>query len=163
MNSGLSRDEIIRRIARGQKRTEIALDFGVTPQAVNYHLNGKGQRFKDPAQLAVEHIPWDVRPEHKEGMPYRMLRSHLKWVVARGRGLSDGDKARLFNWYRELVDLNLVVEYDPEAPPTHGLSSGGWRYLQREESDNDLVIRVNDLSHMTDEAYEYFRLPIGAA
>lgn len=159
MQTGLSRDEIIRLLERGFTRSEIAATYGVTPQAVNWHLNEKGPKYKDPRQRAMEHLPWKVESRHKNGAPFQKLRMHIKYVALGEQKLSDSEKKRLRNWYEELQRLNVVLEYDPNIPPTLHMSTGGWRYVPRASSDEGLIIRVNEHARMTDEAYEYLRFP----
>jgi len=161
MNTGLSREEIIRLLNKGFTRTEIALEYGVTPQAVNWHLNEKhgGEPYKDPRQEAMEHIPWEVSPDHKISSGYHRLREHVKYVALGSGRLSDAEIHKLRTWYGKLESLGVVLEYDPSVQPTPTQSHGGWRYVPREERDDDLIIRVNRLAKMSDEAHIIFRRP----
>jgi hypothetical protein len=52
-----------------------------------------------------------------------------------------------------------VVEFDPALPPSEGISEGGFAYRQRVESDGDLLIRVNQHTHLSDEGRKIWRLP----
>lgn len=159
MRTGLSREEIIRLLERGFTRSEVAEMYQVTPQAVNWHLNAKGRKYKDPRQRAMEHLPWKVESRHKNAAPFQKLRMHIKYVAVGEKKLSESERKRLRSWYEELQRLDVVLEYDPNIPPTPRMSTGGWRYVPRADSDEGLIIRVNEHTRMTDEAYEYLRFP----
>lgn len=159
MTTGLSREEIIRLLDRGFTRVEVAEIYNTTPQNVNYYLNQKGPKYLDPRQRAMKHVPWKIKKEHKESAPFHRIRNHIKFITLGSQRMSGEERDRLRNWYRSLKDLNLVLEYHPDVSPTLSITTGGWRYVQREDRDGDLLIRVNDHTHMSDEAYEYFRFP----
>lgn len=107
----------------------------------------------------MDHIPWKVQSKHKDAPAFHRLREHLKWVALGGRNMSDQEQKRLRKWYDELTELGVVLEYKPDHPPAPGQRVGGWRYVPREDRDEDLIIRVNRAAKMTDEAYELFRVP----
>lgn len=161
MSTGLSREEIIRLLEQGFTRTEIAEAYGVTPQAVSWHLTdpSKGRKYLDPRQQAMEHLPWEVRSEHKKAGPFQKLRIHIKYVALGEQKLSSVERRKLRNWYAELEELDVVLEYDPKIPPSPRMQTGGWRYVPREPRDHGLIIRINRYAHMTPEAYEYMRFP----
>ena len=64
---------------------------------------------------------------------------------------------RLF--YKRLE--GFVVEFDPDLPPSDGVGIGGFAYRERLESDSDLLIRVNDHTHLSDEGLKVWRRPEG--
>jgi hypothetical protein len=92
--------------------------------------------------------------------PFKRLRDHGEWVATGGVGMSDDKLTRLRAFYRKLRDDNLVVEYDPTIPPIPGVSNkGGWAYRQRTPTDEDLLIRVNEYTNLTEEGRGIWRLP----
>jgi hypothetical protein len=69
--------------------------------------------------------------------------------------------------YRKLEDLrrfylrmsDRVIEFDPDLPPSEGVSVGGFAYRPRLPEDGDLLIRVNDHTTLTDAGREMWRMP----
>jgi hypothetical protein len=63
----------------------------------------------------------------------------------------------LRGFYQKLE--GVVVEFDPALPPSEGISEGGFAYRERLESDGDLLIRINQHTHLSDEGRKIWRLP----
>lgn len=69
--------------------------------------------------------------------------------------------------WRQLLDLrsfyermtDKVVEFDPELPPSEGVSVGGFAYRDRSPADGDLLIRVNAHTNLNDASREWWRMP----
>jgi len=59
-----------------------------------------------------------------------------------GHGMDAGHCKRLDNWLKTLRASNLVLEFDP---------SHGFAYQDRVTEDDDLLIRVNEHTTLTDE------------
>src|SRR5206468_8206127 len=97
--------------------------------------------------------------------PYQRAMNHAEFIATGGHGMSDTKLYRLRNWYKMLSDLGVVVLYDPSIEPYPNMSHGGWKYVPRdprpvsEGRDEDLLLRVNEFAHMSDEAYDIWRLP----
>jgi hypothetical protein len=75
--------------------------------------------------------------------------------------MSEDKLTRLRAFVKMLRDENLVVEFDPDLPPEDGVSgtAGGWAYRKRRKRDGDLLVRVNEHTHLTDEGRTIWRLP----
>lgn len=72
--------------------------------------------------------------------------------------MDESKLARLRGFYRRLRDQ--VIEYDPKIPPIPGVSSqGGWAYRPRRKSDEDLLIRVNEYTDLTEQGRVIWRFP----
>lgn len=65
--------------------------------------------------------------------------------------MSEYKLARLRSFYRKLREENLVVEFDPNIPPSPGIKHGGFAYRDRTPEDGDLLIRVNEYTNLTDQ------------
>jgi Fe2+ or Zn2+ uptake regulation protein len=57
------------------------------------------------------------------------------------------------------TDCDKVVEFDPALPPCEDASVGGFAYRDRLESDGDLLIRVNEHTHLSDEGRKVWSMP----
>lgn len=153
-------------LRRGKTRAQIAEEFGVTRQAITYHLNKLREQglelYKTPRELAVEKMPasWDgISPEFRKAQPYNVLRYHLEYIATGGRGMDAYQVERLRHWYDRLESRNLILEFDPTVPPSINVATGGWRYVQRKPKDNDLVLRINRYTRIPDADLDYFRFP----
>lgn len=136
---------------KGYSQVQIADMFGVSRQAITWQKRTYGG-FLTPRQQVNEHWPWKTTNEHNKAKPYQHLRNHGEYIATGGEGMSVDKKARLIGWWAKLRDENVVVEFDPEFPPIPGTSpAGGFKYVPRLETDGDLIIRVNEHTHLTDE------------
>ncbi|ERB55290.1 hypothetical protein N806_29685 [Rhodococcus sp. P27] len=144
---------------KGYSQTEIAEMYGVTRQYVSWIKHTYGGRLT-PKEQVLQHFPWDVPVHMGQSSPYRRLRDHGEYVATGGVGMTEDKLKRLRTFYKRLRDGNLVVEFDPELPPERGVSSvGGFAFRNREPDDDDLLIRVNEYTHLTDEGKMIWRFP----
>lgn len=135
---------------KGYNQTQIAKMFGVSRQAVSWHLRTYGGRLST-RQVVNKFWPWVTTRAHGKAVPYQRLRDHGEFIVTGGRGMNDDKLNRLRSWWRKLRDENLVVEFDPNLPPIPGVSpAGGFAYRQRVPEDLDLLIRVNEHTDLTE-------------
>lgn len=147
----LSPGEIEALKARGYNQSQIAKMFGVSRQAVSWHLKTYGGRLT-PRQIANESWPWDTTNAHGKAKAFQRLRDHGEFMVTGGSGMSEGKLKGLRSWWRKLQDENLVLEFDPEIPPIPGVSPyGGFAYRERLSDDRNLLIRVNEHTRLTEE------------
>jgi hypothetical protein len=80
------------------------------------------------------------------------LRDHGEFMTTGGRGMSNDKLDRLRSWWRMLREGNLVLEFAPDIPPNPGVSPhGGFAYRERVSANNDLLIRVNEHTRLTEE------------
>jgi len=152
--------ETIRQLkAQGLNQTQIAEHFGVSRQSVSWHwttYNGP----KTPRQVVMEAWPFEVPRGMGTAWPSRHLRNHGEYIVTGGKGMTEEKLKRLRGFYKRMRDNNLVIEFDPGIPPEDGVSvHGGWAYRQRVPSDGDLLIRVNEHTHLTEDGKKIWRFP----
>jgi len=155
--------------ARGWNNKQIAEYYGITPQAVSDMARRYNLYKGNPRKRVKEVFPWKVRDEHRLAAPNKRLRDHAEYFFSGGDGMSDYKLYRLANFYRRLMEENLVITYEPDYVPenvssfTHDpgrVSNGGWRWLPRTEEDEDFIIRFNEYClELSEEAREVWRFP----
>lgn len=144
---------------KGFSQSEIAEMYGVTRQYISWIVYTYGGRLT-PKQMVLQHFPWKVPASMGQSSPYRRMRDHGEYVATGGVGMSQDKLNRLRSFYQKLRDENLVLEFDPEIPPTPGVSNkGGFAYKKRRASDGDLLIRVNKHTVLTEEGRRIWRFP----
>lgn len=144
---------------KGYSQTEIAEMFGVTRQYVSWIKHTYGGRLT-PREEVLKQFPWDVDTSMQRASPYRRLRDHGEYIATGGIGMSEDKLKRLRNFYNKLRTQDLVVEYDPSIPPTPGVSNmGGFAFRPRTPEDDDLLIRVNEYTALTDRGRMIWRFP----
>lgn len=142
---------------RGYTQSDIARMFGVSRQAVSWHKQHYGGQLS-PRELVLQHFPWVLSSEVGNTSTVRRLRDHGEYVATGGVGMEPWKLSRLPRFYARLRDS--VIEYDPDIPPEEGVSLvGGIAYRPRLESDGDLLIRVNDHTHLSDQGRMIWRFP----
>ena len=142
--------------AQGLSQSEIGRQFGVTRQAVSWHVRTYGGSLT-PRQKALESWPWIVPTRFNQQSVFRRLRDHGEFWATKGEGMDFVKLSSLRGFYQRLEDQ--VVEFDPALPPSDGISEGGFAYRERLESDGDLLIRVNQHTHLSDEGRKVWRMP----
>jgi hypothetical protein len=144
---------------RGMSQSEIARLFGKTRQAVSWHKQRYGGRLT-PREQVLQHFPFVVSAEQTQTSPFKRLRDHGEYVATNGVGMSDDKLSRLRSFYRKLRDHGLVVEFNPDILPIPGESNkGGWAFRKRAKADGDLLIRVNEYTHLTELGKTIWRFP----
>lgn len=142
--------------AQGLSQSEIGRQFGVTRQAVSRHVRIHGGSLT-PRQRALESWPWAVPTRFNQQSVFRKLRNHGEFWATQGEGMGFVKLSALRGFYERL--RGEVVEFDPGLPPSEGISVGGFAYRPRLGSDGDLLIRVNEHTHLSDEGRRIWRLP----
>jgi hypothetical protein len=136
---------------KGYNQSEIAEMHGVTRQAVSWQKKTYGGQLT-PRQIVNQAWPWETTSLHGKSKAYQRLRDHGEFMTTGGRGMSEDKTKRLVSWWRRLRDEDVVLEFDPNIPPIAGVSPyGGFTYRPRVASDDDLLIRVNEHTNLTDE------------
>jgi len=144
---------------RGYNQTQIANMHGVSRQAVSWHKMTYGGHLTT-RQVVNKAWPWKTTSPHGKSKVYQRLRDHGEYVATGGSGMSDTKIKLLKSWWRTLRDKNVVVEFDPNLPPEKGISPyGGFAYRERIPEDGDLIIRVNDFTHLSAEGAKFWRWP----
>lgn len=144
---------------QGLNQSQIADLFGVTRQAVSWHVKTYGgDQPLTPRQKALEVWPWITDSRFRVNAVFQRLRDHAEYMIAGGEGLDYLKLSRLKGFYEKL-GKGLVVEFDPGIPPHDGVAAGGFAYRERLDSDEGLLIRVNEYTHLSDEGRKVWRLP----
>lgn len=157
--SGLTASVLDALRKRNLTQAQIAEMFDVTPQYVSWVKREYGGVTATPREETRKHFPFKV-PERFNGSSYdKRLRDHLEFSTTGGVDMSKDQLRRLRWFYRKLQANNLVVEFDPNNPPEPGNKLGGYALRPREESDGDLIIRVNDDTRLTPEGEKLWRFP----
>ncbi|WP_028462897.1 hypothetical protein [Nocardia sp. 348MFTsu5.1] len=147
----LSKEVIESLKAKGYTQTAIADMYGVTRQAVSWHLKTYGGQLST-RQIVNESWPWETKDFHGKAVAFRRLRDHGEFMRTGSKDMSLDKMKRLKSWWKRLRDENLVVEFDPNIPPMPGVSStGGFAYRERTVEDDDLLIRVNEFTTITEQ------------
>lgn len=141
---------------KGLSQSDIARTFGVTRQAVSYYVRKYGGTLT-PRQKALEAWPWMVPVRFSTQVPYKRLRDHGEYYATGGKGMSFEKLSLLRSFYQRLE--SQVVEFDPELPPSEGAGIGGFAYRERLESDQGLMIRINDHTFLSDDGRKVWLLP----
>ena len=136
---------------KGLNQSEIAAMYGVTRQAISWHLKTYGSA-PSTRQIVNEAWPWNTGHGHDKASPYRRRRGHGEFMRTGGKGMSDDKLKRLRTWWKKMREKDLVVEFDPTLPPIKGVAPhGGFAYLPRTVEDGDLLIRVNEYTTLTED------------
>lgn len=146
----------------GKKYTkaDIARQYDVTRQYVDWVINHYGGVEQTPREVAKKMFPWVVPTFYNRSTPAQRLRDHLEYTATGGTGMNHRKLVALRNFYAKLQAEGLVVEYDPEVPPSDGIFTGRWAFRPREERDGELLIRLNEYAReLTDEERIAWRMP----
>ncbi|WKW87288.1 immunity repressor [Mycobacterium phage Chargerpower] len=143
---------------KGYNQTAIADMHGVTRQAVS-DMKIKYGGSVTLRQSVNDAWPWQTTTLHGKAGPYQRLRDHGEFMVTDGKGMSEGKLTKLKRWWKFLRDNNLVLEFDPNIPPSPGLKYGGFAYRTRVLADEDLLIRVNEHTNLTPKGEEIWSWP----
>ena len=144
---------------KGYSQSDIARMYGVSRQAVSWHKQHYGGRLT-PREMVLQHFPWIVPEIMGQSSPYRRMRDHGEYMATGGVGMNQDKLDRLRSFYRKLREENLVLEFDPTLPPDPGVSNkGGFAFRTRTKNDGDLLIRVNEYTHLSEEGNRIWRFP----
>ena len=144
---------------KGYNQSEIAEMHGVTRQAVSWQKITYGGSLT-PRQRVQKAWPFKTTLEHSKAKCYQRLRDHGEFMATGGEGMNEDKRSRLRSWYNKLREGDLVLEFNPEFPVEKGVAPyGGWRYVPRRKSDEDLLIRVNEHTKLTEEGRLIWRFP----
>lgn len=144
---------------RGFSQSDIAEIFGVSRQYVS-KLKLEYGLSRTPREVALDAWPWGRVPtDHTRTSPYKRLRDHAEYMATGGKGMTFDQLRRLQGFYDKLRTHDWVVEYHPDNPPSEDINTGGFAYRSRKPSDGELIIRVNEVTHLTDEARRVWVFP----
>ena len=146
--------------SQGLNQSQIADLFGVTRQAVSWHVKTYGGDAPlTPRQKALEVWPWITDSRFRVNAVFQRLRDHAEYMITGGEGLDFLKLSRLKGFYERLDRDRVVVEFDPSIPPSDGVAAGGFAYRERLDSDEGLIIRVNKHTHLGDEGRKVWVMP----
>lgn len=156
---GISTEVVAALLNQGFTQSEIADLLHTTRQVINYHAKKIG--WKDPSKQVTELLPWqDLTPNERKATPYVMLHNHVEYMIFGTKTMSDNSISRLRSWYKTRIqEYDVVVEYDPNIPPSPNQKFGGWRYVPRTAEDGDLIIRRNKYTKLSETQEALFKLP----
>ncbi|MEX3652600.1 XRE family transcriptional regulator [Mycolicibacterium fortuitum] len=144
---------------QGLSGADIARRYGVTRQYVSWIKHTYGGQLTEREKVLRE-FPFKVPEKQGQASPYRRLRDHAQFISTGGADMTPDQLQRLRSFYRKLRAGNLVVEFDPNIPPIPGVSSkGGWAYRHRSPDDDELLIRVNEFTNLTEKGCEIWCFP----
>lgn len=133
--------------------------YGISKQAA-YKTGHASSGFEPtPREEVKKHFPWRVPAEMRDSSPDKRIRDHAEFMATGGDGMSDFKLGRLVNFYLKLRNENLVLEFDPSIPPNEHTGAGGYAYRPRQDSDGDLIIRVNEFTNLTPRGRRLWRFP----
>lgn len=145
--------------SRGFNDRQIAGVVKLTPQSVSRFKNTHATHLRTPREVAKDAWPMEVPYRFVQCSPYKRLRDHLEYMSTGGKGMAEYKLKRLRWFYNRLERDGVVVEYDPQIAPNSDANTGGWRFVERQDSDGDLILRVNQHVKMTDFAWVMFSMP----
>lgn len=152
--------EILDLKSKGFNQTEIARIIGVTKSAISWHLRNAGvPPEKNLAAKLQDFLPWEITGDMVNAAPYRCSLYHLEYRETGGREMSAEKLRKLRGFYKQLTDFGSVVRYDPKIPPRPGQRFGGFEYVAREGTDEDLIIRVDEHTKIPADSRAVWRIP----
>lgn len=143
--------------AKGFNQSEIAEMYGVTRAYISWIKHTYGGKRTPREKILEESWPWTVADRFTRSVPYRSLRDHAEFVATKGKGMTQDQLDKLETFYRQTE--HVVVTYDPDNPPTPGISAGGFMYVPRTESDGDMLIRLGKNEKMSAKTRAVFKRP----
>jgi hypothetical protein len=158
--SGLTPALIDELLIKGHSVTEIGKMFNTSRQNVSQMRRRRTGFYQSPRERVLEqNFPWKVPHAFGQMGLRRAMRDHGDFMATGGKGMAEGALARVRALYRKLTELDAVVEFSPDIPPNEHSSAGGFRLVSREDSDGDLMIRVNRHTTLTEEGKMIWRVP----
>ena len=96
---------------------------------------------RTPRDIVRENFPWDVPVEMRDQGVYLSMLDHGEYMATGGVGMDQTVLAGLRMFYDGLRKTNAVLEFTPS----------GFLLRTRVNEDEDLLIRVNEHTKLTDE------------
>lgn len=145
--------------AKGWNQSQIAKEYGVTRQYISWIKHSYGGQLTQ-RETVLQNFPWKVPTHMCQASAYRRMRDHGEFLITGGEGMSEIKLKRLRSFYKRLRDEDVVIEFDPNIPPEPGIAAhGGFAYRKRLAKDEDLMIRVNEYTNLTEEGRMIWRIP----
>lgn len=158
--SGLTPAKIDELLVKGYTVTQIGEMFGTSRQNVSQMRRNRTRFYQTPRERVLEkNFPWKVPHRFGQMGLRRAMRDHGEYVATGGKGMTKQKLARVLALYRKLTELDAVVEFSPDIPPNEHASAGGFRLVPRQDSDGDLMIRLNEHATLTEEGKMIWRIP----
>lgn len=161
----ISREEIELLRMMGLNQTQIAEMVGTTRQNISYIKRHLGRQdhtdfWRSPREAVMDHFPWKpVGHPFTDSTLDTLLRDHAEFQATSGEEMPERKLRRLLSFYQKLQDEELVVEFHPSIPPSEYNEFGGYAYRSKTPADGELIIRVNELAHMTPTGKVIWRFP----
>lgn len=149
---------------------EIGRRWGLSRERVRQLDKENPDRIRTPRQVVMENFPWTVPTKFHNANIHKRMRDHAEYMATGGKGMAPRLLKMLREWYNTLESYNVVVEFDPNIEPSDEFgghrghiksvsSYGGFAYRVREDSDGDLIIRVNEHTRLTAEGKRIWVFP----
>ena len=145
---------------QGVTGVEGARRFGVSRAFWSKQLRATDGFDKKPTDLINEVWPFNVPDRYTYSRPYKNLRLHAVWMLTQHIN-REKDRTLLRGFYAFLKNAQMCVEYDPtQTEPQWRNKTGGFRYVPLNESDGQLLIRVNQYTRdMSEEMQVLWQMP----
>ena len=113
-----------------------------------------------PLEIVRLHFPWDVPAELQGNPAYDLMRIHGDFMATGGNGMEPAVLARLRAFHTKLRDESLVLEFDPNIAAEDGIDGqAGFAFRSRTIDDDELLIRVNNFTIVTEEGELIWTFP----
>jgi hypothetical protein len=144
----------------GLTQKQIAEKYQVSSQAVSAMKRYGGRKFSTtPREDAREKYPWNVPDAQQDCWIDKRLRDHGEYQTTGGKGMTR-DKLRRLRWFYDQLERDeVVVEYRPDNPPNEHAAHGGYRFVPREGSDGELIVRVDEDTRMDRAGRQIWTMP----
>lgn len=148
--SGITPAVIRAELGKGKTFVQIAHDWGVSKQAVWAMANRNGISIDPTRDTIRANFPWHVPKEFQQTKPYRYLLDHARFVIDGPEDMPVYQLDQLRSFYRKLFRDDSVLEF---------ISGEGFEYHPRVEADDNLLIRVNDETKLTETGKRIWTRP----
>lgn len=157
MTSPLSPELVMYLMDNGFRQADIAREYKVSRQYI--HKLAKDAGYISPISTVQDNMPWDVDPAFSRNSTFVAFRLVGHARVAPGK-LVGPSIERANGLLKRLRQFNVVVDYDPDYPPIIGLTNTpGFAYVQREDTDEDFIMRVKPGVRITPLGDKIWRMP----
>ena len=121
----------------------IAEEYDAKPNSVWRKLQRAGKVGHKPT--GDDFLPWKVNPKHYTASIYISLLALQR--MKEGREVNHTTKARAQRFYKNIVERNLVVDYDERVKPNQVSQLGGFYLRERRPGDQEYLPPMPEESH----------------
>ncbi|WP_291278509.1 hypothetical protein [Galactobacter sp.] len=121
----------------GRRERSRSADRSAFRPTAEFTAESVTRRRDDLAGHVPAHLPWNIREEHRFTGIMEKLR--IAGKQRENTPITEEEYRRLHNWLEALIELDVVVDYDPEAPANVASDQGGFYYVQRRPEDRGII------------------------